>query len=303
MTQKGIGPAGPLTARRFCGIITQVTTHRTDNPNVYVQPGAVSSRGAGFTLLELLTVVAIVAILLGIFAPGLPGLFELTRRAVCRSLLQKTGQAHIIWANNHDGQYVEGQPVYFNTGHYACWFRGRTAPAHHAEYGPYTKHAVLVHQGYLPDGKIFYCPSWSFPSVQYGVSAREFNLSGGYGRGGGWFEDPADVPAGQVWMQTSYHYNCTFSAKADPRIPDMRSARTYDSCDLPLMVDAFSDPNRGVDWHHGDGYNVLRLDGATFFHRDPDYAIRDRNGGVTYHYGTVMYEVHQAWVWKQLVPP
>ena len=276
-----------------------VTKHRQSDSRARVRP---LRRGSAFTLIELLTVVALIAILVAIMAPSLPGVFEFVRRAGCRSNLHQTGMAHIIWAKDHEEQFVEGQPVYFNTGHYACWFRGRTPPADHAEYGPYTKHAALVKNGYLPSGKIFYCPSWTFPSVQYGVSAQSFNLAGGYGRGGGWFEDPADVPAGQVWMQTSYHYNCTFSSEDNPRVRDMRSARTYDRGDRPLMTDAFSDPGRGVDWHHKDGYNVLMLNGSTFFHSDPDNEIRDLNGGVTYHYGTTMYEVHQAWAWKLLTP-
>lgn len=264
-----------------------------------VEPPAVSKREAvGFTLVELLVVVAIIVVLVSIVSPSLMRTREITRRAICRSNLHQTQIAHMCWAREHNAKYVEGQPVYFNTGHYACWFRGRTPPASHAEYGPYTKHAVLVYRQYLPTGRLFYCPSWTYEPVQYEFSGS-WVRGAGY-RGGGWFEDPARVPGAQIWMQTTYHYNCTFSNVAEPKIADMRSARIGESGHLPLMVDAFSDPDRSIDRQHIEGYNVLRIDGSTFFHADPENEIRDLNGGVTYHYGTANYEVHQVQAWRIL---
>lgn len=256
-----------------------------------------SRKSVGFTLVELLVVVAIIAVLVSIISPSLMRTKEMARRAICRSNLHQTQIAHMCWARNHNAKYVEGQPVYFNTGQYACWFRNRTPPASHAEYGPYTKHAVLVHRDYLPSGKLFYCPSWTYEPVQYQFSGSW--VVPGY-RGGGWFEDPAKVPAAQIWMQTTYHYNCTFSNVAEPKIADMRSAKIGESGYLPLMVDAFSDPNRGIGRHHVDGYNVLRIDGSTYFYADPTNEIRDLNGGVTYHYGTQNYELHQVQAWRIL---
>ena len=254
-------------------------------------------RPGGFTLVELLVVVAIIALLAAILMPSMRRVNELTRRAVCASNLHQTQLSHLAWAQARDGHYVEGQPVYVNQGHYACWWRNRTPPASHADYGAYTKHGALVHQRYLDSGKVFYCPSWRFPAVQYKTHGP--SVYPGY-QGGGWFEKPSDVPAGQVWMQTSYHYNCTYSAVADPKVSQMRSARTYDPGYLPLIADAFSDPSRGIDWHHVEGYNVLQLDGATYFYRDPANEIRDLNGGATYHSGTAMYEVHQVHAWRIL---
>ena len=113
-------------------------------------------------------------------------------------------------------------------------------------------------------------------------------------------------------MQTSYHYNATFSDKdwqTDTiRVADMRMASLeQDPPDSVLMADAFSDPvggsgnssfDRGVGQHHGDGYNILKIDGsATFFH-DPGNTVRDLKGGTNYHATQGDYERHQARAWR-----
>ena len=75
-------------------------------------------------------------------------------------------------------------------------------------------------------------------------------------------------------MQISYHYRSSFD------IPSHRVAHlANDPGNSSLVVDAFSDPTRGVDFHHKTVYTVLFLDGHTQLHKDPTFKIRDLAGG------------------------
>ena len=257
----------------------------------------------GFTLIELLVVVAIIVALLAILLPSMNKAFEVANRAVCGSNQHQTHNAHLAWVSDHMGEFVAGQPVYDpagsnsgGTGHYAVWFRGWNGSKNQEYGGSYTKHGALVRRGYLPDGKTFYCPSWT------GTIGWQKSGSAHTGTpGGGWFEDEADVPASQSWMQTTYHYNSTFGYEQSPSLSGWRAPRITDSGSAALMADAFSDPIRGVDQHHGDGYNVLNLGGAVAYYSDPDHEIRDLNGGSTYHAGTANFQIFQAPAWRMLI--
>ena len=64
----------------------------------------------GFTLVELLVVVAIVALLAGLLAPGITGAREAGRSAVCLSNLRQVQAANDLYANDHAGSLAPGAP-------------------------------------------------------------------------------------------------------------------------------------------------------------------------------------------------
>lgn len=68
--------------------------------------------GAGFTLMELLAVVAIVALIVTIFVPLIMNAIEKARQVKCKSNLRTIGMAMISFADDHDGRlpgsYGEG---------------------------------------------------------------------------------------------------------------------------------------------------------------------------------------------------
>ncbi len=68
-------------------------------------PATVSS---GFTLVELLIVIAIIAVLLAIFVPALRLARERGQRAVCLSNLRQLTLAWVAYADQHDGKLVSG---------------------------------------------------------------------------------------------------------------------------------------------------------------------------------------------------
>jgi len=63
---------------------------------------------AGFSLLELLMVISIVAILIGLLIPSLRLARAQAQRAQCGSNLRQLGLANIAYGNEHDGRFAPG---------------------------------------------------------------------------------------------------------------------------------------------------------------------------------------------------
>lgn len=59
-----------------------------------------------FTLVELLVVIAVIALLMAILLPALGRAREQARRVVCMALLRSFGQANAAYASIYDGKYV-----------------------------------------------------------------------------------------------------------------------------------------------------------------------------------------------------
>ena len=60
----------------------------------------------GFTLVELLVVISIIAVLTGILAPALNSARNQARKIVCRSNIHQLAIANMIYATNNDSSYV-----------------------------------------------------------------------------------------------------------------------------------------------------------------------------------------------------
>ena len=127
-----------------------------------------------FTLVELLVVVAIIALLLTIAMPGLMRAKELTRRAVCQLNLRHLMVGTKVYAEDWDGKYPPwrqwaSNPNYRNRGFapystrnvYNGYFRdtrGDLVPLNLC---------MIWEEGHLADGRSFYCPSQPLKIYQY----------------------------------------------------------------------------------------------------------------------------------------
>src|SRR5437773_1692881 len=60
------------------------------------------ARRSGFTLLELVIVIAVIAILAGILFPVFAQAREAARRATCLSNLRQLAQAHLLYVQDYD---------------------------------------------------------------------------------------------------------------------------------------------------------------------------------------------------------
>ena len=65
--------------------------------------GSLASRAAGFTLVELLVVIGIIALLISILLPSLNTARQSANAVMCQSNMRQMGVASALWANGHDG--------------------------------------------------------------------------------------------------------------------------------------------------------------------------------------------------------
>lgn len=72
--------------------------------------GAGHGRGAGFTLVEILVVIGIIALLIGLLLPALGKAREQSRKTACLSNLRSLGQGLYIYANSHRDRLPNGNP-------------------------------------------------------------------------------------------------------------------------------------------------------------------------------------------------
>src|SRR5262245_36528143 len=95
---------------------------------MHVKRRAVTSRGgSGFTLVELLVVIGIIAILISILLPALNKAREASNRAVCGSNLHQIAIMLNVYASTNNGQVPIGVSGTTNIAWGNNYFLGRKA--------------------------------------------------------------------------------------------------------------------------------------------------------------------------------
>jgi len=223
----------------------------------------------GFTLTELLVVMAIIALLVSILLPSLARAREMAKRTQCASNLSQIGRGFYTYAQPHQGDrfpvHMGDTPAFQAT----YWYYRTTQPPTMASQGPASPTAELwmLIRGKNAAPKVFICASTSdvpdpakdalaYYDFQSGVNLSYAYMFQHNGSGG--------APAREFPLSTS---------RDDSTLPIAADANPYvkGKVNTGLLYDRNS-PGKGNSKNHAhrEGQNVLFLDGHVEFAISPD---------------------------------
>ncbi len=194
----------------------------------------------GFTLVELLVVIGIIALLLAVLMPALSKANDAAKRAACLSNLRQVDQILMFYAgDNHDqvplGYRAEPIPsMQFNSMVYS------------ATTNTFPIFGWVFHAGLMTQPQVFYCPAENDPKEQFNSIQNP------------WPSSPTATPAANVYSG----YGC----RPEAALPD----DPVDGTVLPhltafkskaILADLVSWPLR-VNTRHVSGVNVLYGNGS-----------------------------------------
>jgi prepilin-type N-terminal cleavage/methylation domain-containing protein len=167
-------------------------------------------RKQGFTLVELLVVISIIALLMAILLPALNRAREAARRVVCASNLKQIGIALIAYTSDNDkmpfcaATYPPSATNIKDESHPYVVYRDnmRYGPGGSGPLIPF-RLACLYARSYVSDPKLFYCPSNKNPTYMF----KSYN-KGTPGTDGGWGTLPQlfNETKDNSWVRVGYAY-------------------------------------------------------------------------------------------------
>lgn len=208
-----------------------------------------------FTLIELLTVIAVILILVALLMPTLSRVKRTAMKVVCMNQLKQTMIAQTMNAGDHDGKIA----AHGNWGQPTIWKKGFVWWGPEWQDQLWTGMGMLHIREYITEPKLMWCPANLSPNLAFDHSSW------------GYRENP--MTTGAHWMANSYVDRQNIYKLTDGDDPsgtalhaDLFTYHTFYFPGGPL----------GVEFHHQDGYNVAYLDGSCEFYKDPGKNIAMR---------------------------
>lgn len=224
--------------------LTQDACSRATDP-------ASGRRRPAFSLLEMLVVMAIIAVLAGLLVPGLSAARGQAQAVVCRSNISQIMLANAYYAEENERRYVPGASDFRKNLHRWHGSRERITEAFDSSTGP-----LVPYLG--PDGRIRQCPT--FPAEE--VAAE----SGGFERGNG-----------------AYGYNNAYIGVQVARRPtgryvvaDDRAGALADQIGRPAETVMFTDAAFAADALIEYSFAEPRFHPGRAFRMDPSIHFRHR---------------------------
>ena len=211
----------------------------------------------GFTLVELLVVIGIIAVLISLLLPALNKARESANRAACLSNLRQLGQMMHLYANENKDQISLGVRSNVYQDNYTV--RYTTARSYYS-WGPYYV------AGFLKAPKVLYCPSTQGDIFhEFNVDQNRWNPDANgdlqnYTRAGYGIRPMAHNGRPVLWR----------TASPQPIDDPMVDGSNVEWAPYPklskfknraMASDLFPTPHR-VLWRHKKGINVLYADGS-----------------------------------------
>ena len=195
----------------------------------------------GFTLVELLVVISIIALLMAILMPSLQKAREQAKKITCLSGLRQLGFGCQLYATDYDDKLPPAAFSSVGWGTYKIFMGG------------WNGLGILHSEGYITDIKTFWCPSAK------GSFSKKFNMDRGWVSKGD-YRDPLPNSNGERTLR-SYQFRGNFLEKEKQKV--IASSRLAIAMDVFLPNSAVITPDSAV-WH-SNGYNVVFVDGSGSF--------------------------------------
>ena len=243
-------------------------------PAARTRPRRAEALAPGFTLVELLVVIGIIAILVSILLPSLNAARESAKRTQCANNLRTFGQQVMLYANQNRGK----------------------VPQHHGGANwlwdiSYDTRDWFVEVGRVPQ-EMFYCPSythdqqgmWTFSG---GPGGREnFMIAGYYWLG----KRPGYKGAGGKGFTPNTMTNMPFRHPDEDKWVEKITDRTAKNApaDLVMMSDIVISRTDSRDWRDN---NFITVFGGFYAGHGTTHRIRDRPVG-----GNILFlDGHVVW--------
>ena len=243
-------------------------------------------RRKGFTLVELLVVIGIIAMLMSILLPALAKVKAVANRTVCGTNLSSIGKSMFMYAGDFDGFFpVAGGPecIWCTIG----WLYNWVADGPEQAYGPVGSNTATVSSSlyllvklYELTPKHFVCKGdIGTKGLETGDLPQGFEFTDIWDFGGG----EADPKGGWSGNRCSYSYHMPYcsgielglpiAATSDPTSPVCADRNPYLDKNVTMPVDDIENAAP----HQYEGQNVLFCGGDVANMKEPTCGIHEDN--------------------------